>query len=126
EGRSAGVRLPFEAAAAAVAAAVEAAAGPEPATWLGYSLGGRLALRVALDRPDLVEALVLLSAAASSGSSTDGWPRTCSPACPGRRRGSTSGGGAPSRASPRPCASSARERRSRCGTGWGRSTCPSS
>src|SRR5579872_4234307 len=64
EGRSAGVRLPFEAAAAAVAAAVEAAAGPEPATWLGYSLGGRLALRVALDRPDLVEALVLLGATA--------------------------------------------------------------
>ena len=64
EGASAGVRLPFEAAAAAVAAAVEAAAGPEPATWFGYSLGGRLALRVALDRPDLVGALVLLGATA--------------------------------------------------------------
>jgi 2-succinyl-6-hydroxy-2,4-cyclohexadiene-1-carboxylate synthase len=62
--RAAGVRLPFEAAAAAVAASVEAAAGPEPATWFGYSLGGRLALRVALDRPDLVEALVLLGATA--------------------------------------------------------------
>ncbi len=61
---SAGVRLPFEGAAAAVAGAVETTAGPEPATWVGYSLGGRLALRVALDRPDLVDALVLLGATA--------------------------------------------------------------
>lgn len=63
-GASAGVRLPFEGAAAGVAAAVETAAGPQPATWIGYSLGGRLALRVALDRPDLVEALVLLGTTA--------------------------------------------------------------
>ena len=61
---SAAARLPFEAAAGAVAEAVAAAAGPEPGTWLGYSLGGRLALRVALDRPDLVNALVLLGATA--------------------------------------------------------------
>jgi 2-succinyl-6-hydroxy-2,4-cyclohexadiene-1-carboxylate synthase len=61
---SAGARLPFEEAAAAVARAVAAATGPEPATWVGYSLGGRLALRVALDRPDLVDALVLLGATA--------------------------------------------------------------
>jgi 2-succinyl-6-hydroxy-2,4-cyclohexadiene-1-carboxylate synthase len=33
-----------------------------PGVWLGYSMGGRLALRVALDRPDLVEAVVLLGA----------------------------------------------------------------
>jgi 2-succinyl-6-hydroxy-2,4-cyclohexadiene-1-carboxylate synthase len=32
--------------------------------WFGYSLGGRLALRVALDRPDLVGGLVLLGATA--------------------------------------------------------------
>jgi 2-succinyl-6-hydroxy-2,4-cyclohexadiene-1-carboxylate synthase len=64
EGASAHVRLPFEAAAAAVAEAVAAVAGPEPAVWLGYSLGGRLALRVALDRPDLVAGLVLLGATA--------------------------------------------------------------
>src|SRR5207302_8913839 len=51
-------------AAEAVADAVAAAAGPEPATWFGYSLGGRLALRVALDRPDLVDALALLGATA--------------------------------------------------------------
>ena len=31
-------------------------------TWVGYSMGGRLCLRLALDRPDLVERLVLLSA----------------------------------------------------------------
>lgn len=30
--------------------------------WCGYSMGGRLALRLALDRPDLVERLVLVSA----------------------------------------------------------------
>ena len=63
-GASARARLPFEAAAGAVADAVAAAAGPEPATWFGYSLGGRLALRVALDRPDLVDALALLGATA--------------------------------------------------------------
>jgi 2-succinyl-6-hydroxy-2,4-cyclohexadiene-1-carboxylate synthase len=45
-----------------VADAVAEVAGPEPATWLGYSLGGRLALRVALDRPDLVDSLALLGA----------------------------------------------------------------
>jgi 2-succinyl-6-hydroxy-2,4-cyclohexadiene-1-carboxylate synthase len=61
---SAAARLPFEAAAAAVADAVAEVAGPEPATWIGYSLGGRLALRVALDRPDLVDSLVLLGATA--------------------------------------------------------------
>lgn len=64
EGASARVRLPFEGAAGALADAVAATAGPEPATWIGYSLGGRLALRVALDRPDLVDALALLGATA--------------------------------------------------------------
>ena len=34
-----------------------------PAIYVGYSMGGRLALRLAVDRPDLVRALVLVSAA---------------------------------------------------------------
>jgi 2-succinyl-6-hydroxy-2,4-cyclohexadiene-1-carboxylate synthase len=50
----------FEEEAAALAEAV----GPPPAVWVGYSMGGRMALRVALDRPDLVERLVLLGATA--------------------------------------------------------------
>jgi len=33
-----------------------------PAAYAGYSMGGRLCLRLALDRPDLVRALVLVSA----------------------------------------------------------------
>lgn len=33
-----------------------------PAIYVGYSMGGRLALRLALDRPELVRALVLVSA----------------------------------------------------------------
>ena len=61
---SARARLSFEAASGAVADAVAEVAGPEPAIWLGYSLGGRLALRVALDRPDLVDALALVGATA--------------------------------------------------------------
>ena len=61
---SAQTRLPFEVAAGAVADAVAEVVGPEPATWIGYSLGGRLALRVALDRPELVDSLALLGATA--------------------------------------------------------------
>lgn len=34
------------------------------ATYFGYSMGGRIALRLALDRPDLVDGLVLLGATA--------------------------------------------------------------
>lgn len=34
------------------------------ATYVGYSMGGRLALRLALDRPDLVQHLVLIGATA--------------------------------------------------------------
>jgi 2-succinyl-6-hydroxy-2,4-cyclohexadiene-1-carboxylate synthase len=61
---SARARLAFEAAAGAVADAVTEAAGPEPATWIGYSLGGRLSLRVALERPELVDSLTLIGATA--------------------------------------------------------------
>ena len=46
---------------AATADALGTAAGS--AIYVGYSMGGRLALRLAVDRPDLVRALVLVSAA---------------------------------------------------------------
>ena len=39
-------------------------AGDVPAHWFGYSMGGRIALRVALDRPGCVRSLVLLGATA--------------------------------------------------------------
>lgn len=55
-GGSSEVRLGFE----ETAAAIGDAGGP--ATYVGYSMGGRLCLRLALDRPDLVEALVLVGA----------------------------------------------------------------
>ncbi len=44
----------------ATAAALGAAGGP--ATYVGYSMGGRLCLRLALDHPEIVDALVLVSA----------------------------------------------------------------
>jgi 2-succinyl-6-hydroxy-2,4-cyclohexadiene-1-carboxylate synthase len=55
-GGSGAVRVGFEAAAGLVGAAGGSAA------YVGYSLGGRLCLRLALDRPDLVAALVLVGA----------------------------------------------------------------
>jgi 2-succinyl-6-hydroxy-2,4-cyclohexadiene-1-carboxylate synthase len=54
-GRSGGVRVGFEEAAGLVG---EAGVG----AYVGYSLGGRVCLRLALDRPDLVRALVLVGA----------------------------------------------------------------
>jgi 2-succinyl-6-hydroxy-2,4-cyclohexadiene-1-carboxylate synthase len=68
---SAQARMPFEVAAGSVADAVAEVAGPEPATWMGYSLGGRLALRVALDRAELVDSLALLGATAGIEGSRD-------------------------------------------------------
>jgi 2-succinyl-6-hydroxy-2,4-cyclohexadiene-1-carboxylate synthase len=55
-GGSGAVRVGF----AEAAGLVGKAGGP--AAYLGYSLGGRLCLRLALDRPDLVEGLVLVGA----------------------------------------------------------------
>jgi 2-succinyl-6-hydroxy-2,4-cyclohexadiene-1-carboxylate synthase len=40
-------------------AAVLQSLGHERATWLGYSMGGRTALQVAVHRPDVVSALIL-------------------------------------------------------------------
>ncbi len=61
------VDLPGHGGSAAVRAGFAEAAGllgarGGRAAYVGYSLGGRLCLRLALDRPDLVRALVLLSA----------------------------------------------------------------
>lgn len=55
-GGSSAIRLDLEQGAAAIGDA----AGP--GTYVGYSMGGRYALRLALDRPDLVERLVLIGA----------------------------------------------------------------
>jgi 2-succinyl-6-hydroxy-2,4-cyclohexadiene-1-carboxylate synthase len=42
--------------------AIAIGARGERAVYVGYSMGGRLCLRLALDRPDLIEGLVLVSA----------------------------------------------------------------
>ena len=57
-GRSAGVVADLVQTADLLAEAVG------PATWLGYSMGGRACLHLALERPDVVAALVLLGATA--------------------------------------------------------------
>ncbi|HPE47300.1 MAG TPA: alpha/beta hydrolase [Hyphomonas sp.] len=47
--------------AAQMAGVLDEAAGGEPSVVVGHSFGGAVALRLALDRPDLVKALVLLA-----------------------------------------------------------------
>jgi 2-succinyl-6-hydroxy-2,4-cyclohexadiene-1-carboxylate synthase len=61
------VKRSFEEAAVALAEAV----GPPAGVWVGYSMGGRFALRIALDRPELVRGLVLLGATAGLADPTD-------------------------------------------------------
>ncbi|MEZ4414323.1 MAG: alpha/beta fold hydrolase [Gemmatimonadota bacterium] len=51
-----------ERAAGLVDGAAQLAAAGGKGTWVGYSMGGRFALHVALARPDLVERLVLIGA----------------------------------------------------------------
>jgi 2-succinyl-6-hydroxy-2,4-cyclohexadiene-1-carboxylate synthase len=60
-GRSVGVRVGFEEAAGLVGEAGGMGA------YVGYSLGGRVCLRLALDRPDLVRALVLVGSSPGIG-----------------------------------------------------------
>jgi 2-succinyl-6-hydroxy-2,4-cyclohexadiene-1-carboxylate synthase len=60
-GGSGGVRVAFEEAAGLVGEAGGVGA------YVGYSLGGRLCLRLALDRPDLVPALVLIGGSPGIG-----------------------------------------------------------
>lgn len=64
-GGSAAMRLGFVDAADAVGQA------GGPGAYVGYSLGGRLCLRLALDRPDLVTALVLIGASAGLAERTE-------------------------------------------------------
>ena len=61
-GRSAAVTADLETGSDLMARAVEADGGP--AAWLGYSMGGRYALHVALRHPATVERLILVSATA--------------------------------------------------------------
>jgi 2-succinyl-6-hydroxy-2,4-cyclohexadiene-1-carboxylate synthase len=61
-GRSAGVAAGLTDGADLMAAAVGQTGGP--ASWLGYSMGGRFALHVALRHPEMVDRLVLVSATA--------------------------------------------------------------
>jgi 2-succinyl-6-hydroxy-2,4-cyclohexadiene-1-carboxylate synthase len=63
------VDLPGHGTSSAEAASVEDAAALlaralGPASWLGYSLGGRIALRIGLDAPEAAHALILISASA--------------------------------------------------------------
>lgn len=67
-GRSAGLPLTLDNAAAQVSAAV-----PPRALWLGWSLGGLVALQTAASRPAQVRGLVML-AASPRFVRADGWP----------------------------------------------------
>jgi 2-succinyl-6-hydroxy-2,4-cyclohexadiene-1-carboxylate synthase len=58
-GRSSDVRAGLE-----VGADMMVAAAPSPASWIGYSMGGRFAFQVALRHPDAVRRLVLVSTTA--------------------------------------------------------------
>jgi 2-succinyl-6-hydroxy-2,4-cyclohexadiene-1-carboxylate synthase len=58
-------RLGFEQAAAAIGGA------GGPAAYVGYSMGGRLCLRLAVDRPDLVSALVIIGASPGLATAED-------------------------------------------------------
>jgi 2-succinyl-6-hydroxy-2,4-cyclohexadiene-1-carboxylate synthase len=62
-GRSSGIEADLPAGADLMVAAAEAA-DARPASWLGYSMGGRYALHVALRHPEVVDKLVLVSATA--------------------------------------------------------------
>lgn len=60
--------------AAAMAAVLEAQAPGERAVIVGHSFGGAVALRLALDRPDLVSGLVLLAPVTHDwGTSSEAW-----------------------------------------------------
>jgi 2-succinyl-6-hydroxy-2,4-cyclohexadiene-1-carboxylate synthase len=62
-------KVPIAASFEASARAIGEQSGP--ATYVGYSMGGRLCLRLACDRPDVVHRLVLVSATAGIRSATE-------------------------------------------------------
>jgi len=62
--------------AAAVAAILRACSGNRPAVLVGYSLGGVIAPRVAMDFPELVDGLVLVAAPLDPGLEETPWYRT--------------------------------------------------
>lgn len=70
---SAGHERPADllAAAALVTARVAPRLHGRPARWIGYSLGGRVLLHLALARPDLVHSLVLVSSTAGLDDSAE-------------------------------------------------------
>lgn len=72
-GRSGGYPASFAAAVAGVADVVASVGGPVPL--LGYSQGGRVALAVALERPELVSHLVLVSASPGIEDEVERWER---------------------------------------------------
>ncbi len=69
-GGSAAVRADLPTTAGLLAATIETKVGG-PALVVGYSMGGRLALHLALRRPDLVEGLVLIGATAGIDDEAD-------------------------------------------------------
>ena len=73
-GHSRHSEVPFELAACAKAIAD----ATPPAAWLGWSLGGLIALTAALDMPDHVKALAMLSASPKFSRDAD-WPHGADP-----------------------------------------------
>ena len=63
------ISVPTRPTFALTAQAIGAASGA--ATYIGYSMGGRLCLRLALDHPELVRALVLVSASPGIADATE-------------------------------------------------------
>ena len=116
-----------------------------PGTYVGYSMGGRLCLALAVERPDLVEELVLVSASPGIADERERAARRAADeqlaldverdgvdafldrwldqplfgVAPTRRRAASTSGDAttPSNASRTSCARSARGCSPRCGTG---------
>jgi pimeloyl-[acyl-carrier protein] methyl ester esterase len=53
-------------------------ATPQPAVWIGWSLGGMIAMRAAIDHPELITKLVLIASTPKFVAS-GGWPHAMAP-----------------------------------------------